>query len=385
MDQFHLAPKNFLILIVDDTEANIRLLSHVLRGEGFNIIAAFDGEECLEIARKRTPDLILLDVLMPGSSGFEVCKQLKKIPDLQETPVIFLTALTELQNKLDGFEAGGVDYITKPFQKDEVLARIKTHLRLNQLKKERIQQIEKLQLREIELNELNRKKDGLVRIVSHDIQNPITGIIGLANILRTQEHVSADDRTNMLRIIEESGRKLLDLVDSVLAADESTSSLIQVQFKAVDIINVFERVVSVNKPKSKLKNIALDFDVSTKVRYVEIDQVKLEIALNNLVSNALKFTQSGGSVQLRATNTLSHLIINVEDTGIGIPEHLVDKLFVHEPNKKVSSLGTDGEIGSGLGLDVVQNYISLHRGKIDVKSEEGIGTTFRIEIPLTHS
>ena len=135
MSQFLIAPEDFLILIVDDTEANIRLLSHVLRGEGFQPIVAFNGSDAIDLIESREPDLVLLDIMMPDMTGIEVCTEIKQKDKLKDIPIIFLSALSETSDKVEGFRAGGVDYITKPFQKDEVLARIRTHLLLSKLQK----------------------------------------------------------------------------------------------------------------------------------------------------------------------------------------------------------------------------------------------------------
>ena len=197
MSQFLIAPEDFLILIVDDTEANIRLLSHVLRGEGFQPIVAFNGSDAIDLIESREPDLVLLDIMMPDMTGIEVCTEIKQKDKLKDIPIIFLSALSETSDKVEGFRAGGVDYITKPFQKDEVLARIRTHLFLSKLQKERKQRIIDLRKREADLRDLNKKKDDLVRMVSHDIKNPLTGIVGLANMLKQDMDFSEEEKAEM--------------------------------------------------------------------------------------------------------------------------------------------------------------------------------------------
>ncbi len=382
MKQFQLEPKNFLLLIVDDTEANIRLLSHVLRGDGFSIIAAFNGEDCLQLARERKPDLILLDVMMPDVSGFDVCKQINLDPELKDIPVIFLSALTEIKDKVEGFEVGGVDYITKPFQKDEVLARIKTHLSLSQLQKERDERIEILKKREQELRDLNVKKDDLVRMVSHDIRNPITGIIGLSKLMRVQQGISEEDRISMLKVMEESGNKLLDLVKKVLDNDAKSKKLDEFIFINTDVVQLIEKVISINSPKAILKDIQLSFHSELLMNEFLLDPIKMEIAINNLVSNALKFTSSNGIVLVSMSNTDENLTIKVIDNGIGIPDSMQKQLLLPGGNELHSQAGTDGELGSGLGLHVVKNYVEAHNGDILVESSENVGTTFTVRIPI---
>lgn len=385
MKQFHLSPSDFLILIVDDTEANIRLLSHVLRGEGFTPIVAFNGTDAIDLIKSREPDLVLLDIMMPDMTGYEVCAEVNKIDKLREIPIIFLSALSETRDKVEGFDVGGVDYITKPFQKDEILARIRTHLFLSKLQKEREIRIEELKQRELELSELNKKKDDLVRMVSHDIKNPLTGIVGLANLLKIHPDFPEKDKLEMLNVMEQSGKKLLDIVEKVLDNEANSKKINEANLSETNIRELGERVISVNGPKAILKKIELGLVFESKVDSALLDPVKMEIALNNLVSNALKFTPGQGSVKLVIESTEDALLFKVKDSGIGIPDTMIDKLFARNDEKEsFSKIGTDGEVGTGLGLDVVQNYVNIHNGKIWVESEENVGTTFFINIPLNN-
>ncbi|HCD53024.1 MAG TPA: hypothetical protein DEQ34_11285 [Balneolaceae bacterium] len=383
VSQFLIAPEDFLILIVDDTEANIRLLSHVLRGEGFQPIVAFNGSDAIDLIESREPDLVLLDIMMPDMTGIEVCTEIKQKDKLKDIPIIFLSALSETSDKVEGFRAGGVDYITKPFQKDEVLARIRTHLFLSKLQKERKQRIIDLRKREADLRDLNKKKDDLVRMVSHDIKNPLTGIVGLANMLKQDMDFSEEEKAEMLQVMESSGRKLLEMVEKVLDAEDSSKKMDEPDLLVTDLRELADKVKSVNNPKAILKKIGLSIDLSLKHNRVLLDEVKMEIALNNLVSNALKFTQTNGTVSLSITNSDDLIQFRITDTGIGIPEHMIDKLFTeHDSDSNYSSKGTDGEIGTGLGLDVVQNIVRIHKGKVWVESIENEGSTFYIEMPL---
>ncbi|WP_421774543.1 hybrid sensor histidine kinase/response regulator [Gracilimonas sp.] len=373
-------PEESLILIVDDTPANLRLLSHVLSKEGYEHIEASDGREAMELAEKHEPDLILLDIMMPDISGFEVVKSMKSNQLLEDIPVIFLSSLSDTEDKVQGFKYGGVDYITKPFQKEETLARIRTHLQIRSLQKQLNERINILREREIELSRLNQKKDDLVRTVSHDIKNPLTGIIGLVKLMRDSDKISAEEQTQMLSVIEESGTNLLNLVREVLDRESKKIEPEVLNYSTVSITDLLERVISMNKAKSVVKNVKLDYTVSPAGIELEADQNKLEIAINNLVSNALKFTPSGGKVAVHVTENDSSIEIKVQDTGIGIPEKLQEDLFTNA--KKSSRNGTNGEVGTGLGLDIVQLYVESHNGEICVESELDAGTTFFIKIPL---
>ena len=375
-----LKPEESLILIVDDTPANLRLLSHVLKKEGYGCLEASDGNEALELAEKHEPDLILLDIMMPDVSGFEVIKRIKSNELLEEIPIIFLSSLTDTDDKVQGFKYGGVDYITKPFQKEETLARIRTHLQIRSLQKQLNERIKILREREIELSRLNKKKDDLVRTVSHDIKNPLTGIIGLVKLMKESDKITPEEQTQMFSVIEESGTNLLNLVREILDRESKKAEPEELEYSSVTITDLLDRVVSMNKAKSVLKNIELNYSVNPSELKLNIDQNKIEIAINNLVSNALKFTPSGGQVNVYADANEENIEIKVKDTGIGIPEKMQENLFTD--SNKLSRKGTSGEDGTGLGLDIVQLYVELHDGKIWVESKLDKGTTFYIHLPL---
>lgn len=381
--QFQLNPSEFLILIVDDTETNIRLLSHVLRGEGFTPIVAFNGTDAIELIKARKPELVLLDIMMPDMTGYEVCRVIKNDESLSSIPIIFLSALSETSDKVEGFEAGGVDYITKPYQKDEVLARIRTHLVLGKLQKEREERIEILRNRELELQELNSKKDQLVRIVSHDIKNPLTGIVGLANLIRNTPDLPEGEVDKMLGVMESSGKKLMDLVKDVLDSETEPTSKDSLKLSESYLKDLVEKVISVNQPKAILKDIRLHLLEELGTAKTMLDHTKMEIALNNLVSNALKFTDREGNVKLHVFSDDKKVLFKVEDDGVGIPENVQKSMFEDGSGGcEHSNLGTEGEKGTGLGLQVVEKYINMHKGRVWVESQEGVGSTFFIELPL---
>lgn len=374
-------PEDSLILLVDDTKANLKLLSHVLSKEGYQYIEANNGQEAIELAEEHEPDLILLDIMMPDIDGFEVIKRLKKKDKLADVPIIFLSSLTETDDKVQGFKSGGVDYITKPFQREETLARIKTHLQIRSLQMELNERIKILRDREIQLSRLNKKKDDLVRMVSHDIKNPLTGIIGLVKLIRDSDKISDEEQTQMLSVIEDSGNNLLNLVRDVLDRESKKMESDEAEIANTDLSELMERVISMNKAKAVVKNINLSYSVNPVNLSARVDPNKMEIAINNLVSNALKFTPSdeGAKVQAHIKQVNNDVLISVSDTGIGIPEKMQEDLFTDHKNE--SRVGTSGELGTGLGLDIVQLYVEMHGGEIWVESELKKGTTFYIKLP----
>lgn len=372
-------PADSLILIVDDTPANLRLLSHVLSKNGYNFLEASNGKEAVQIAKEHEPDLILLDIMMPDMNGYEVIKEIKSDKLIQDVPIIFLSSLTDTDDKVEGFKSGGVDYITKPFQKEETLARINTHLKIRFLQKQLNERIKVLRQREIELSRLNQKKDDLVRMVSHDIKNPLTGIIGLVKLMRESDKISAEEQIQMLSVVEESGSNLLNMVREVLDRESKKTEPETLDYSTVQVSELLERVISMNKAKSVVKEISLTFKVQPNKLQAVIDENKVEIAVNNLVANALKFTPSKGKIRVKASLNDDHLLFEVIDTGIGIPKKMQSDLF--KDTMKTSRKGTSGEVGTGLGLDIVQLYVELHGGEIWVESELDKGTKFFIKIP----
>lgn len=372
-------PAESLILIVDDTPANLRLLSQVLSKNGYNYLEASNGKEAVQMAKKHEPDLILLDIMMPDMNGYEVIKEIKSDKLIQDAPIIFLSSLTDTDDKVEGFKSGGVDYITKPFQKEETLARINTHLKIRFLQKQLNERIKVLRQREVELSRLNQKKDDLVRMVSHDIKNPLTGIIGLVKLMRESDKISAEEQTQMLSVVEESGSNLLNMVREVLDRESKKTEPETLDYSTVQVSELLERVISMNKAKSFVKEISLSYNVIPKKLEAVIDVNKVEIAVNNLVANALKFTPSKGDIRVKASLNDDHLLIEVKDTGIGIPKKMQSDLF--KDPVKASREGTSGELGTGLGLDIVQLYVELHGGEIWVESELDKGTRFFIKIP----
>ncbi|MDX1671489.1 MAG: hybrid sensor histidine kinase/response regulator [Balneolaceae bacterium] len=374
------------VLIVDDTEQNVRLLTHVVKKEGYNVLAAFSGEDALDLVEKRKPDIILLDVMMPNMNGFEVCRKLKEQEEYKDIPVIFLSALTEPDSKVKGFEAGGVDYITKPFQREEVLARIDLHVDLQSLRDELEQKVKDLQEREQMLKQLNEQKDQLLRIVAHDIRNPVSGIIGVVDILKDEIQDSLDEeQLYMLESIEDSGKKLLRIVNELLEKkiDEEKKDL---NLEDVNLHQLVRQILNLHEPIAITKDIKLEMSVDEDL-VIRADSRKIDQVIGNLISNALKFTDSGGEVEVGAdilqeeSDDKKWIKLWVSDTGVGITDQKIEKLSTSETLYS-DRYGTWSP-GGGIGYKIINHYIELHGGKIDVRSVEGEGTTVTITLPLS--
>ena len=380
MAQNEVNPLDFLILVVDDSKPNVVLLSHVLEKEGFRIEKCYDGDEALKKVKEVNPDIILLDIMMPKMSGLEVGKALR-MSEFEDIPIIFLSSSNESVDKVKAFEAGGVDFINKPFDRYELITRVRNHLMLKVLKEEREEQLRTLKEREVELSEANQKKHKLMRMLSHDFKNPISGIMGLVTILLEDDELDEVEKNEMLDLIKISSEKLLELVKDLLDKEVIGGEFGALEMDEVDIIDLANNVISYNKPKAALKKIDLSLSTFQDELIVKLDKEKIRYVLNTLVSNAVKFTLVDGEVNIEFLNFKDDsFLIKISDTGIGIPNTMLPNFLISSNKEQVSNPG--GILGGGLGLEDVQSYVDAHEGRIWVESEENNGTTFFIELPL---
>jgi len=217
MDKSHTAPPQADILVVDDTPAILRLLSQMLTGKGYQVRTAASGAEALEAVREHPPDLILLDIMMPEMSGYELCQRLKDSPSTRDTPVLFISALDDTEDKLTAFTAGGVDYVTKPFQMEEVLARVATHLSLRAMQQELQAAGQKLAHQVEELQARNEELDAFAHAVAHDLKKPLTSIIGFADMLEEMHGtLPGEEVEESLQAIAANGRRMDRIIDELL-------------------------------------------------------------------------------------------------------------------------------------------------------------------------
>ena len=366
------------ILVVDDTQQNVQVLTQMLRGKQYKVLAAFNGEDAIALLSRKTPDLILLDVMMPGMDGFETCTEIRKDPAYDDIPIIFLSALSDVEAKVKARESGGVEYITKPFQQLEVLARIELHLRLRQLELERQQNV-------IRLEKMNKEKDEVLGIISHDMRNPIGGIIGISNFLRIDGPADDKELTDMLALIESSAERLLLLVNDLLDIALIEANSLQLTFTRTDIGAYVHDVMQLHHATAKSKGVKLTMMEKLEGVKAEVDVTKFSQIVGNLISNAIKFTSDGGTVKVEIgvnDDDLSQLQVQVIDSGMGIPKELMPKLFEKFGAQR---RGTSGEKGTGLGMPLIKRYVELHNGTITVESMEKIGSTFTVRIPLNQT
>jgi len=348
-------PKVPSILIVDDTPANVLLLVRMLTERGYKPHSVLSGKLALQAARAEPPDLILLDIAMPEMNGYEVCEQLKADAALKEIPVIFISALTETIDKVRAFRVGGVDYVTKPFQFEEVYARVQTHL----------------QLRRLEM-----LRDDLTHMVIHDLRNPLSVIIFFLEILaiRESKNLSVDTQT-LVAVARRSAEEIRNLIASILNVSKIEAGEIKLQRESCDLVALVRDVMATTHPLLGNRTMTLDATETSLSSMADVGLIRR--VLQNLLSNALKYTPNGGDIRIVVTPVHGEIRIAIADTGPGIaPEHH-QRIF--EKFGQVEDCNS--RLGTGLGLTFCKLAVEAHGGRIGVESEVGKGSTFWLTLP----
>ncbi|MBA3530655.1 MAG: hybrid sensor histidine kinase/response regulator [Ardenticatenales bacterium] len=371
-----LDPTQYTILIVDDNPTNLGVLTDYLKEFGFTILNARDGEMGLKRAALTRPDIILLDVMMPGMDGFETCRRLKANSETQEIPVIFMTALTTTEDKVLGFEVGAVDYVTKPVQQAEVLARVTTHLRLRDL-------MRRLQQANAELAKMNAAKDKFFAILAHDLRGPFLPLLTQAEMV-AEHYTTLEPETvqRMVGSIGASARHVYELLENLLEWSRLQMGLMDFQPGRYALSESVTRTIRVLEEQATCKGVTLEGSVDPKL-FVHADEYMVDTILRNLISNALKFTLQGGQVTLfaqRLPEAPQWVEVTVTDTGIGVSPQDLAKLF--RLGTHYSTVGTAQERGTGLGLLICQEMIQKQGGEVWADSEVGQGTTIRFTLPV---
>ncbi len=365
--------KNSMILAVDDNPINLNVLAEQLSGYGFTILPVKSGEKALELMTRRQPDIILLDIMMPGGmDGYETCRQIKADERTKDIPVIFMSALSDTDDKVKGFELGAVDYISKPFKQEELLARINAHLII------RRQQEQLKRLNSI-LRRVNANKDRFFSIIAHDLKSPFSILIGMPEIiLAGKDTMSKEAIVDLVTDILQSAENTFALLENLLNWSRIQCGIIEFLPAQFDIQPIVERTINLLGPNARHKQIELRSRVLSET-LVTADANMVETVVRNLVSNALKFTNPNGVITVSAVESGSFIEIAVADTGVGIPEEDLRNLFWIE--EKIQTKGTAGETGTGLGLVLCKEFVEKNGGAIWAESQVDQGTTFRFTLP----
>jgi two-component system, sensor histidine kinase and response regulator len=356
------------ILVVDDTPDNLRLLSAMLTRHGFEVRKAINGQGAIASAQADAPDLILLDIKMPEMEGYEVCQRLKTDVRTRDVPVIFISALDDVMDKVRAFASGGVDYVTKPFQEAEVVARIENQLNLQKLQRQLLEQ-------NAELARSNRELEQFAYVVSHDLQQPLQSIIGFSKLLLLKNQDRFDETTSdYLNRMVESGNRMQRLIQDLLAYAQVGKQ--DTPFQVVDCNLILDQVLDHLHSVLSEKKVVITRECLPTVIGNETKLIQL---LQNLIGNAIKFTRPDITPQIRISieQQDDEWVFSIHDNGIGIDSQNLEKVFevFYRAHSKIRYAGT------GIGLATCKKIVEIHGGRIWVESQIQVGTTFYFTLP----
>ena len=364
---------DYKILIVDDVVSNVLLLKILLTNEKFQVCTANNGRTCIEMAKKEHPDLILLDVMMPDINGFDTAVVLKKDEETKDIPIIFLTALNTPQDLVHGFQVGANDFLTKPFNKEELVMRVTQQISLVAAK--RI--IEK---QNAELKATLSNRDKMYSVIAHDLRSPMASIRMVLNLV-VQSASAETVGPELYMLLDQANREseeVHDLLDNLLKWTKSQTGRLNVVLQDLDLNDIVPGVVEIFDVIAQTKHITLELKKTDAPLKVTADNDMLKTVLRNFMSNAVKFSPENSTIQIIMANEGDFARVSVKDQGVGIAADRLGSIF----HKGETTYGTGGEEGSGLGLQLCQDFARKNGGDCYVESVEGEGSTFSFTVPL---
>lgn len=354
--------KKAIIFVVDDQPINLTVLGEILTVNGYATSFASDGKAALDAIKIELPDLILLDVMMPGIDGFEVCRQLKQDATVSDIPIIFLTAETQQNSVIAGLELGAVDYVTKPFNEKELITRIQTHLELQSVKKA--------------LQEALAAKEKFVSIIAHDLYHLFHSLVTLG--ARLAEHkipLSVETKDSHIQRIFQFSKKGYTLLENLLEWSRTQMGKMPINPEIINLQSLIDKNIELQGVNVKNINTHIGDDALS----VFADKNMLDTVIRNLLSNAVKFTPTQGIIQIYSKKVRDKVEISVSDTGEGIAPEDIDTLF--QIDRVPTTFGAPNKLGKGLGLILCKELVEKNGGTINVKSEMGNGSTFYFCLP----
>ena len=374
-------PQKCNILIVDDNPKNLQVLGSTLLDIGYKIEVAMDGTEALEWLKDKAFDMVLLDVMMPGMDGFEVCTKIRENEKLDNLPVLFLTAKTDKESLVAGFKMGAQDYITKPFDKDELLARVKTHLELKQSKELILETNkwleEKVAERTRELSEANAElrvlddaKTDFLNIISHEIRTPLNGIMGFLNLLKGR--VESEELKTFINMLDLSATRLEKFATTALHITNLKVKSNQIFLKELPVSKLIEDSIGKVKEHADKKGIEITYKAAGE-EMINGDPNLLGICFVSLLDNSINHSAAGDRIQITTEAKDGLLICEINDEGSGFSEDALNNLY-----KMFSPGEAHIDSNKGLSLSLVKHIMDAHEGKIELWNNEKRGATVKL-------
>ena len=364
---------DYKILVVDDVVSNVLLLKIVLTNEKFQVLTANNGNSCIETAKREHPDLILLDVMMPDISGFDTAVILKKEKETADIPIIFLTALNSPADLVHGFQVGANDFLTKPFNKEELVMRVMHQISLVAAKRIIVQQND-------ELRRTINNRDKMYSVIAHDLRSPMASIRMVLNLVVQTVSPEAIG-PEMYYLIDKANKETEethDLLDNLLKWTKSQTGRLKVAYQDFEVMDVVTGVYGIFTMIAETKNIALTMEENVTGLKVRADKDMLNTVVRNFLSNAIKFTPEGSAIEIIVDKKDDFAKISIRDHGGGIAPDRIEGLF----HKGETTYGTNNEEGSGLGLQLCKDFAVKNGGDVMVESVLGEGSTFSVLVPI---
>lgn len=367
-------PTEFKILIVDDNEFNVQLLVIMLAKYKYKIVTGNSGASAMQQVEKESPDLILLDIMMPDISGYDVAQKLKSDPKYQDIPILFLSALNSNEDIVKGFKYGAEDYITKPFNKEELVTRIHHQILMIAARRQLIKQNDALR-------KSIQERDKFYSLIAHDLRSPM-GILKMSLSLLTEvpEETVGKEMFEVIAMANRTAEETFEMLDNLLKWAKWQRGVLVPVFQSFNIVELMSSMAAFFSTVTEIRKINIVLDVGKLVDVnVTMDIEMIRTVIRNLTSNAIKYSEDGSKIILSLEEGADDVVVHVQDFGRGIKEE--DKCKIFDGDGTHSTYGVHNEEGSGLGLVISQEFIAKHNGKIWFTSEEGAGSIFSFSIP----
>ncbi len=369
-------PSDYTILIVDDNQTNIILLQAILKRAKYNTVSATNGADALRIMQEMHPDLVLLDIMMPEMDGYEVARRKDEIEDIQSIPFLFVTALSDTNSMVKGFKAGCSDFITKPFNTEEILIRI--HHQIINVENRRI-----INSKNEELKSLIRNRDKLYAVVAHDLRSPLGTIKSVLDILdeNLNSEIIGFELYDLLHATTESADELFGLLENLLFWTRTQMGKLIFQPKEIKITDAVTDAIKATSSMSNIHRIDISYSDNTGNATVLADKNMITTVIRNILANAIKFSDEDSSIEIETKIVDNQLSCSITDHGCGMDDEVKQAL---QQQISITTTGKHQEEGTGLGLTLCREFIRAHNGNLSFESEMNVGTTFTFTIPLSN-